>query len=683
MKISLEWLNDFIDLDLSPARMMDALEEIGLSIEGWEDTDHGVILDAVPQFNRPDLMGHLGIARELAAKLDLPLKENDWSALEGEDPTAEAVAVQVWEEKLCPRYSGVVIREIAPGPSEEWLQARLRSMGLKPINNAVDAANYVLFATGHPLHVFDLDRIAGEKIIVRKAKKAETMTSLDGRELTFDGDELIIADDRAPLALAGIAGGRTSAVSEETSDIFIESAVFDPASIFKTSQKFRLSTEASQRFVKGVDVSFTPQAVRMAASLICRSGGRTTRGLLDIYPAPPPERTLVFRRRRIEELLGTEVADEYVETLFKRLGLQVEKQQPDSWRIRVPLNRMDIAKETDLVEEIGRFYGYEQIPSRIHPIAIYPPQTDPLAEKKENLRQILFHHGLDEVVNSGLVEGEMQSHFGCTGRSPVSLENAIFSKRWELRTSLLTELMGTLARNINREREGVHIFEMGHIHFLEDEKREERLSLGLASSGLIGYPHWRDKPRQTDIFYIKGISESLLSQLGYGAFSFVRGERNGCQRDTCLLLRYKGQQVGYLGGVSRAVCDYFSIKEPVWVAELDLSRLFEKQPQRFKMNLKTRFPSVSRDVSFVGGRDVLYQDIRDTIGRMKVPCLESFALVDRFIGKPVPEDKVSLSFRFVFRHPKKTLLAEEVDEFLKTIIDGLRAAHNFMPREGG
>lgn len=500
--------------------------------------------------------------------------------------------------------------------------------------------------------------------------------------MTLDPDALVIADNNAPLSLAGIIGGNSSAVSETTNSLFIESACFDPSSIFITSQKHGLFTESALRFDKGVDVSFIPQAARMAASLICRSGGRATKGLLDVYPNPGTPKTIVFRRRRIAELLGMEVTSVFIETLFGRLGFGVENYQPDVWQIRVPFHRMDITKETDLVEEVGRFYGYDRIPAKVHPVTALPPKSDIEGERKEGVRQILFHQGFDEVVNAGLLKSEEHSLFK-SKRIPVSILNPNTSKLAELRASLLPELVSNLSRNLNRDAEGVHIFEIGNIHYRENDGYGESLSLGLVSSGKLGFPHWQKKQRQTDIYFVKGACESVMFRLGYPAFSFKSGGGNGCEPNLCLSILLKGQKLGFLGRLNSEVCEYYSIREPVWVAELDLHRLLEIQSTRFIPAQPTKFPSVSRDISFVGNNDIPYQEIIKAFGKRQLSYLESFVLVDRFEGKPVPKNKVSLSFRFVFRHPRKTLLAEEVDKNLKTIIDKLCTQFNFELREGG
>lgn len=682
MKISTDWLREFIDLDLSPGQLMDTLNEIGLTVDAWEETAEGLILDLNPPANRPDVLGHYGVARDLGAKLELPLKEKDWICPDGAEAVHEILDVQVWEEDLCPRYTGKAVKGVKIGPSEDWLQKRLKSLGLHPVNNVVDAANYVLFYTGHPLHTFDMDRIGGAKIVVRRAKRGESLIGLDEREHRLDVDALVIADETSPIALAGILGGVSSSVSDETRNVFIESAVFDPLSVLKTAKRCNLHTEASLRFEKGVDLSFAPKAAEMAAALICRSGGTAYRGMLDVFPKPGKPRTLVFRKRRIQEMLGMEVAADYVEMKLKRLGFSVENQQPDVWQIEVPPFRRDIEKEADVVEEIGRLFGYDRIPCRMAPVTSFSAPPDPEEEKSEELRNILFHHGFDEIVSYGLVEPERQTLF-CTKPKSISLRNPISSKLSQLRTSLLPELLSATAWNINRGAEGMNIFEIGAVHFQEEDNFEERRSLGLVSSGLVGHPHWLEKQRRTDFYFIKGACETVLSQMGFGAVSFPPSLQDGFAEEGVLSIKLKGEKIGHFGRLDEKVLDFYSLKDPVWAAEIDLSRLFRKNSERFEFLPVIKYPCVQRDVSFVGDLGISYQDVSEALEKLGLSFLESFTLVDRFTGKPVPNNKVSLSFRFVFRHPGKTLLAEEVEAYLKTIIDKLNSQFKFELREGG
>ena len=311
MRISLEWLKEFIELDISPEELIRVLNSIGLVVDefSWEEGD--LILEIETYANRPDTLGHLGIARELSAVLGQPLKEQQWPLTEISEKTEEVVDVQVFVEELCPRYCGLVVRGVKVGPSPEWLQRRLRAVGLKAINNVVDVTNYVLYATAQPIHAFDLDKLAGQKVIVRQAKKGESFRTLDGTDLQLSPEMMVIADDQKPVALAGIIGGENSAVTEETQNVFIECAYFDPISVRMTAKKLGLQTDASYRFERGADISFPPQGALMVASLLSQFGGKATRGLIDIYPHPRKRKTLILRHHRVRELLGVEVPVSY------------------------------------------------------------------------------------------------------------------------------------------------------------------------------------------------------------------------------------------------------------------------------------------------------------------------------------------------------------------------------------
>ncbi len=311
MKISLDWIREFVAVDLPRQELVDKLTMIGLVADTVEERDGDIVLDLETYANRPDTLGHLGVAREIGAMLGLPLIAKDWPITELPEATADIADVQIVAEALCPRYCGLVVRDVPVGPSPDWLRRRVEAMGLRPINNVVDVSNYVLFATAQPIHAFDFGRIGGGRIIVRRAKRGEALVDLDGRTLALTPDMLVIADETRPVALAGVIGGQASGITESTRDVFIESANFDPVSIRKTSKALGVSTDASYRFERGADVGFAPQAALMAASLLAQMGGRASRGLIDVYPkppqdangaAPPPPDRRAPRRQRPREL---------------------------------------------------------------------------------------------------------------------------------------------------------------------------------------------------------------------------------------------------------------------------------------------------------------------------------------------------------------------------------------------
>jgi len=693
MKISLGWLKEYLDGDLSVQTVVEALERIGQMVEGREEMDGDIILEVETYSNRPDTLGHLGMARELAAALGLPLKKKSWPLQELAVRTDELATVQILDESLCPRYCGIVVKGVKVGPSPAWLQKRIRSMGLNPINNVVDVSNYVLFSTSHPIHAFDLDKIGGARVIIRRAKKGERLLCLDGTDLTLAPDMLVIADEVRPIALAGIIGGQESAVTDSTHDVFIESAYFNPVSVRLTRKAAGLQTDASYRFERGADIAFPPQAAVMAASLLTEFGGRSASEPADVFPLPPKKKEVILRHRRINELLGVEIEESFVPKTLSGLEMGVELQQPGVWRVKVPSWRVDLDREADLIEEVARFYGYDKIPAVVPPLKIVAPIVDKKREKLARLRPLLLHYGFNEVVNFSFSDAEKEKVL-TTGLAAVEIQNPISTRASLLRTSLLGGLLETASWNNNRGQDSIQIYETGNIYFRDERGCQERLTLGILSLGTREEPNWTQSDREIDalrraddihwgFFYIKGACEALLQQLRYEPFSFEKAEHPSFEPGSGLTLAYKEGPVGFLGLVAGRLREAFDLKQPVWAAELDLESLFGKQPRPFSYEPVAKCPAIVRDVSLLLPRDVSYQDICQAIEKMTLPILEEARLIDRYQGGSIPKDKISLSFRIVYRHLQRTLLAEEVDRAEQQVLIQLKRAFGAQLREGG
>lgn len=682
MRISLDWLKDYVPLDLPLAQLVEKLNMVGLMVENREEKDGDIVLEIETYSNRPDTLGHLGIAREIAASLKLPLKEPVWPLTEVGEKTSDCIDVQILDDSLCPRYTGIVVRNVKVGPSPGWLIKRIEAMGLKPINNVVDVTNYVLYATAQPIHAFDLAKISGRKIIVRKARNSEILKTLEDKDIILSPEMLVIADEGKPMALAGVIGGMESSVQEGTQDVFIESACFDPISIRLTSKKTGILTDASYRFERGADISFPPKAAAIAASLLTQLGGAATKGIVDVYPNPRKNRIVILRQNRIVELLGMEVDEEFTIQTLTNLGFQVEAQQKGIWQVKVPYFRVDIEREADLVEEIARFFGYDRIPSHFPPLKVLEPPPDPKRKRINKMRQLLFFKGFDEVLNFSFSDPEKESAFQ-TGKRAIEIRNPVSSKARLLRTTILGGLLENIVWNKNRGAEGVHIFEIGNIYFWENDTTQEALTLGVATTGFFGLPNWQKKEEETDFFHLKGTLESMMTHLRYEPFSFKKEDHSFFEPDCSLALHVKEKKIGYFGLVKKSILDFFLIKDLVWTAELDLKQLLEKKPQSFEYVPLARFPGVTRDISFIAGRNISYHEVKEALEELSIPYLARFDLYDRFSGPSVPKDKISLSFRFVYVNPQRTLLAEEVDRLQQKIIKALRAKFNFQLREGG
>lgn len=681
MKISIDWLKDFVDVDLSLPELIESLNNIGLLVDDVETRDNDVILELETYANRPDSNGHLGVARELAALLNKPVREQNWPLVENNAKTADLIDIEIYEEDLCPRYTGIIVKGVKIGPSTGWLKERIMAMGLKPINNVVDISNYVLYATAHPIHAFDLAKLSGRKILVRRANKGEKLRTLEGENLNLTTDMLVIADEKTPVALAGVIGGEESAVTEDTKDVFIESACFDPVSVRKTGKKTGIQTDASYRFERGADVSFPPKAALMAASLMMQFGGTATQGITDVFPKPKKNRTVLLRNHRVEELIGVSVSDEFIADTLTNLGFSLEDQQPGIWQVKVPFFRVDIEREADLIEEVARFYGYDKIPSLVPAYNVLEYTHDHKKSQIAKIRQVLFHHGFDEAVNFSFVDPAKDTLFKI-GREPVEIRNPISVKASILRTTLIGGLLDNIAWNLNHGAEGAHFFEIGKTYsWVEDVTHEETI-LGLATTGVIESPHWQTKARKTDFFHLKGACEALLTFLGYAAYSFKESKNTCFESGLSLCIFYKGRRIGSLGRVHQGILEAFSLKEPVWALEINLDVLFEKQPKVFHFSPAGKFPTVTRDLTFIVSRDVNYQDIQAGIAELQLPFLESFSLYDRFTGGPIPKGEVSLSLHFVFRHPQRTLLAEDVENSIAKAVKTLKTKFKIELREG-
>jgi len=682
MKISLDWLRNYIEVNTPLPQLIEKLNMIGLLVEDWEEKEGDVVFDIETYANRPDTLGHLGIARELAVALGLALKKQSWSLTEIEEKTSDLVGIQIRNENLCPRYCGIIIKEIEVGDSPEWLRKKIEAMGLRPVNNVVDVTNYVLFSTAQPIHAFDFEKIEEKKIIIRRANKGEVLRSLEGKEICLSEEMLVIADEKKPVALAGIIGSEESAVLETTRCVFIESAYFDPVSIRKTRKKTGVSTDASYRFERRTDVSFPPSAALMAASLLTQMGGKATHGIMDIYPNPKKNKTVILRNHRISELLGVEIDKNFTLQTFSSLGFKIKEKAGENWEVEIPSFRVDIEREADLIEEIARFYGYDKIPANIPPLRKLESAFDPKRRRIDKLRQLLFHQGFDEFVNFSFFDPEEEPKFEVSRRA-IEIRNPVSSKASLLRTTLIAGLLENVAWNKNRGAESVHAFEIGNVYFLDREKCRELLSLAMVSTGYLGYHHWQGKRETADFFHLKGTCEFMMAHLRYQPFSFREENHPFFEFGYSIALRIKGKKVGHLGLLKREILDLYSLEDSVWAAELDLAGLFEKQPQSFQYAPLAKYPVVTRDVSFITDRNISFQDIKEEVEKLSLPYLEKFDLYDLFSGSSVPKGKTSLSLRFIFRHPQRTLLAEEVDRFQERIIKSLKASFNFQLREGG
>ena len=419
----------------------------------------------------------------------------------------------------------------------------------------------------------------------------------------------------------------------------------------------------------------------MAASLLTPFGGRTSREMVDIHPKTRKPKEIVFREKRAADLLGADPGGPFIEKTLESLGFSLKSHAAGVWRVTAPSFRVDIEREADLIEEIARFYGYDRIPSVVPPLEVLAPAPSD-SDRILRLCERLFHYGFDEVINMSFADPEREAVLA-GGRAPVPIRNPLSSKTAVLRTTLLGGLLENTAWNLNRGLAGVPIFEIGNAYAQREDGPVENLTLALSLTGVLGSPHWKDKPEPVQFFHLKGAIESALEALRYAALSFQETAHPFFADGTAVSVAAKGIPVGALGRVDARILSAYEIEGPVYAAEIDLAALFGKQPKPFEFAPLPKFPAVIRDLSFLVDRAVPYQEIKTAVEKMSVPYLEEFEIIDRYAGEPVPKDKASLSLRFVYRNAKATLTAEDVDKAEHKLLMALKAALKIQLREGG
>jgi phenylalanyl-tRNA synthetase beta chain len=620
-----------------------------------------VVLDVSITPNRADCLSVLGLAREVAAAFDLPLTLPALGLLEqGEAFTNFTIEP---DPALCPLYQARLIRGVAIAPSPDWLRYRLLAVGLRPINNIVDVTNYVMMECGQPLHAFDRELLRGDRIRVNLASEGMTLTTLDGQERILTARDILIWDAERPVALAGVMGGANSEIGDSSTTVLLESAVFDPASIRKTARRLGLSSDASYRFERGVDQIGNTFAMDRAASLMARvSGGAVAPGVAKAEPRPYAPRTIPFSPAKATRLLGQEMAPEFCAQVLTRLGCEVAAAEP--WQVTAPSFRLDLEREVDLIEEVARVYGMDRIQ------AVLPTVTKSLADLDKVDPTFAFLSlvkdwgrgaGLAEVVNYSFVGTADLDRCGLSENGRVRIFNPLSEDMDVLRTELAPGLLGSLRQNMSQGNTRVRIFEVAHT-FVQDPgsdtltRENNRVAVLLHGGRFPGrYPFPDGRLGYEDA---KGLVEHLFLTLGVGAASFERGGEHPYLAPEILVL--SGERVvGFLGRIREELADFYQARGEVWYADLDLDLLMGlREAARFRPIPK--FPVVRRDMTLIASQGLAIGSVVDTVKSLREPLLEDVFLVDVFT--PEGSSDRNLSFRYVYRHPERTLKDKDVEK---------------------
>jgi phenylalanyl-tRNA synthetase beta chain len=660
-----------LDAALPPGSALNAA--LGLS-------DPVLEIDLTP--NRADCLSIIGVAREVAAIQGTRLRYPAARLTEAGGPIGRMAAVTIEAPDHCPRYAARVLESVTVKPSPFWLQDRLLSVGLRPINNIVDVSNFVMMECGQPLHAFDLDRLAENRIVVRTAAPGEAFVTLDQKERVLDADMLMICDGVKPVAVAGVMGGLNSEIGDGTTRVLIESAIFDPVSIRKTSKKLGLATDASRRFERGVDPTGSVKAADRAAALMAEvGGGRLIRGVIDAHPrpyAPTPIRLSVRRTRR---LLGLPVDKRRISRLLTSIDFTVQPTPVrDELSVTAPAFRVDVSRPEDLMEEVARLTGFDAIPTT-YPAT--PPGGRPPAPRlalRERMQDILVGFGFTQVITYSFIHAlscdRLQLPADDPRRRTVAVLNPLTEDQAVMRSSLLPGLLESMRFNLDRQTKRLKIFEIGKA-FIDarsgDLPDEPEMVAGLWT-GAARPSSWHTKEVPCDFYDIKGAVEGILDALGLQAVGFTRLPDASCHYHRpghCARILSGERDIGRLGELHPRVYRAYDLKQRAFVFEMDIGSLEALLSQTaYRMRI-ARFPAVYRDITLIVDLGLEAQAVRDAVDAMNEPLLESILLFDVFTGKPVAAGKKSLSFRLTYRSPEKTLEVEDIHGLHQTVTQRL------------
>jgi phenylalanyl-tRNA synthetase beta chain len=673
MRISLNWLSEFVELPPDPGELSARLTLLGLPVASSLNLGDDQVLDLEVTTNRPDCLGHLGVAREVAAAYGKSLRPRPVAVPESKKRARQAISIEIADLDGCPRYCGRVLENVKVRPSPAWLTHRLESVGVRPINNVADVTNYVLMELGHPLHAFDLERLSGRKIIVRRARPREKLRTLDGADRTLSAEDLVIADAERPVALAGVMGGEDSEISLSTQAVMLESAWFEPVGIRRTSKRHGLHTEASHRFERGADIEMARQAIDRTAAMIAElAGGEIFEGVVDVYPEHRLRATLMLRSSEVRRILGAEVAGDEVVRILSALGFMVEDGGRGLWPVTPPSFRLDVEREVDLIEEIARLYGYERLPARLRP-APPPVERDLRREKETMISETLVGLGYRQIILPAMVDPGENARF--TDEEPVRLANPLTEDASAMRSTSVPGMLRALRWNLDRSQDNVRFFEMGKIYSASAKTEEglpaERRVLTLGISGARRRANVHDAAKTLDIFDLKGDLEGLLEGFDFPALSVVPSGCRYYEPGAAGRFTAAGHDLARFGQIAGETAREYKLRQPAFIAEIDLELLLGSPLRTRKFRPFSKFPAVERDLSLVLPVAVSYGQLEEALRGLKLEELQEFRAVDRFEGGAVPQGCYSLLLRAVFQSPSRTLTSEEVDRASGQILKAL------------
>jgi phenylalanyl-tRNA synthetase beta chain len=674
MRISFDWLKDFVDISASAEEVAEKLTNVGLEIEGMESVGADTLLEVNVTPNRPDCLSVLGIAREVAAAFGLSLKLPDSDI--GETAHGGGIDVEILNPELCNRYTGRLIEGITVGETPAWIRDRLEKCGLRALNNnIVDITNYVLLEFGHPLHAFDADRLRDGKIRIGKAGGNRKITTLDGVKRKLPEEALLIWDGRDPVAVAGIMGGEESSVTGASKNVFLESAYFEPFSIRRTSKQLGLRSESSYRFERGTDIEFLVKALDRAALLMKETGGGTIHEMVDAYPVPYEAGKVRAGCARINSLLGTSIEKDEMMRILAGIGLDPEDAGEDFFLVHPPAYRRDIRTYVDILEEVARLHGYLNIPVKVPRTNLPEGRLDRKGINIGRMREAFRKAGFSEVINYSFMNPADLDLISLPENDPrrkhVRVMNPLKQEESLMRTTLVPSLIHNFVYNLSRGIRDIRFFEIAKI-FIDAGYQLPNEELRL--SGIFYRENqpslWRDEA--PSFFTGKGVIECLFDEMKIPGVSFVPSPEAFLHSGKSADILLGGKRIGFSGELGPEIAERLGLKinkPEIIVFEMDLDVILSAVPGRLTYCGIPRYPSIDRDVAVVVDDNITSEEVFGYIKEYRSKWIEGAELFDFYKGKNIPGDKKSLAFRITYRSDERTLTDNEVEPVHKGLVD--------------
>jgi phenylalanyl-tRNA synthetase beta chain len=692
MKVVYNWLKDFVEVTAPLQDLASRLALSGTNIASVENSPYGAVIDAEVSSNRPDCLGHYGIAREVSAIYKLPLKHVSPRPAESPAKASDAVKVEIQAPELCGRFTARVIRNVKIQPSPKWVKDRLEAAGVASISNVVDISNYVMLELGHALHTFDYDKVRDYRIVVRRAKPNEKMRTLDGVERQFDSNICLISDGDGwrPIGIGGIMGGAETEISLSTKNVLIECAWFEPVAIRRAARFLKLHTEASTRFGRGADPEMAELASRRAAELILQlAGGELLSGVVDIYPDKRAPKKIRVTRAEILRVMGADVPDKQIEASLSALGFSpvridhnrgAEGSLLAAWECTQPSWRAEVEREIDMIEEIARIYGLDKFPPRL-PAARQGAARLRHYEAETRLRERLIGLGYCEILTIPHVAEERDALFRPEGVSPARLSNPLSEEAKVLRSTGIVTMAGALEWNLNHGQRNARLFEIGHHYRLNGTESVETRVLTIGATGEAREKGLYDAARDFSFADLKGDLDSIGELCGGfrwedGSADWLHAARRGVVKLNSVVSSQTRNlsSLGPAGQLARRAAEKLKLRQDVFLAELELDPIYAamsaaKEARRYEP--LPRFPSVERDFSLLLADGTKFADVTKTIQSLGIKEISAIEATDLFRGKNVPAGKYSLLVRVTFQSREATLTETQIADFSGKIISAL------------